>query len=503
LPALAAGILAMLCILAATRQTAIADTAPATADLHLLARHRVETAPHSDRFDVIEQQVDIDAGHTALVICDLWNVHTCDGATQRVAAMAPRIDALAKALRAKGALIVHAPSDTMAFYKDTPQRKRAMEAPMAGTPVQFQWNACDPSVEPPLPIDDSDGGCDTNTWAGGKYPWTREHPAVEVFAQDAVSDQGREIYNLFVQHDIRHVLYCGVHANMCVLGRSFGIREMHKLGLDPILVRDLTDTMYNPRSFPYVPHDRGTDLVVEHIETFWCPSILSSDILGDPRPLTIVFAIGEQEYHAKDSLTGFAGNELAKIPGVKCIILNTDSTTDFPGLEKLKQADLLVMFMRRRTLPDEQLNTFKAWFDSGKPVIGLRTACHAFQNWPEFDGIVFGSHYDNHYSGEAAVSTIRATNNATDSPLLRGVAKTWQTPTTLYKMLPLNEGCTPLLNGIWQDKPAEPVAWTTQYHGGRVFFTSLGSVDDFASQNFRRLLLNGVLWALDKPVPGK
>jgi type 1 glutamine amidotransferase/nicotinamidase-related amidase len=483
--------------------SSFADPAPPppSTELHLLTRTRTETAPHSARFEVVEKPVGIDPKQTALIICDLWDKHTCDGATQRVAAMAPRVDALAKALRARGALIVHAPSDTMAFYKDSPQRKRAIDAPLARTPIQFHWNSCDLSVEPPLPIDDSDGGCDTNTWAGGKYPWTREHPAVEVFSEDAVSDQGREIFNLFVQHGIRHVLFCGVHTNMCVLGRSFGIRAMHKLGLKPMLVRDLTDTMYNPRSFPYVPHDRGTDLVIEHVEKFWCPTLLSSDILGDPKPFTIVFAIGEQEYHAHENLSAFAKDELEKLPGVKIIIVNTDSTTDMPGLEVLKQADLLVMFMRRRTLPDDQLNAFKTYFDSGRPVIGLRTACHSFQNWLEFDSIVFGSHYGNHYPGKKSNMTIRACHNADDSPLLRGIAKTWQTPTTLYKMLPLNEGCTPLLNGIWQGNPAEPVAWTTKYHGGRVFFTALGATEDFNNKNFRRLLLNGFLWAMDKPIP--
>ena len=70
----------------------------------------------------------------------------------------------------------------------------------------------------------------------------------------------------------------GVHTNMCVLGRSFGIRQMTKLGMNVVLVRDLTDAMYDPRDAPHVSHERGTELVIEHIERYWCPSIVSSDL---------------------------------------------------------------------------------------------------------------------------------------------------------------------------------------------------------------------------------
>jgi hypothetical protein len=71
----------------------------------------------------------------------------------------------------------------------------------------------------------------------------------------------------------------GVHTNMCVLGRPFGIRAMVRLGRNVVLVRDLTDAMYDPRQPPHVSHTRGTELVIEHIEKYWCPSILSEDLL--------------------------------------------------------------------------------------------------------------------------------------------------------------------------------------------------------------------------------
>ncbi|MCI0747578.1 MAG: c-type cytochrome, partial [Verrucomicrobia subdivision 3 bacterium] len=78
------------------------------------------------------------------------------------------------------------------------------------------------------------------------------------------------------------VIVMGVHANMCVLGRSFAIRQMVLLGKNVLLMRDMTDTMYNSRMRPKVNHFRGTDLVVEHIERYWCPSITSTAFTGKP-----------------------------------------------------------------------------------------------------------------------------------------------------------------------------------------------------------------------------
>lgn len=130
----------------------------------------------------------------------------------------------------------------------------------------------------PLPIDDSDEGCDT----GDDKPyeaWTRQHPAIEISEYDGITDSGREVYNLFHALGIKNMIIMGVHTNMCVLGRSFGIRQMTRWGILCVLVRDLTDTMYNPKMPPYVSHDEGTELVIQHIEKYWCPSILSSELM--------------------------------------------------------------------------------------------------------------------------------------------------------------------------------------------------------------------------------
>jgi nicotinamidase-related amidase len=247
-------------------------------------RFTARSQPERDgKLVVNERPVEWDARETAVVICDMWDKHWCEGASRRGGEIAPRIDALAKAVRARGGLIVHAPSDTMKFYEGTPQRERAKAAPKATPPTPLHgWRYLDLNLEAALPIDDKDGGCDCEPQCaqpkGGKYPWTREHAAVELAPEDAVSQDGGEIFNLFKQHGIKHVIYCGVHANMCVLGRTFGVRQMTEWGFDCVLARDLTDTMYNPRMRPFVPHGKGTELMIDHYERFWCPTTTSDQI---------------------------------------------------------------------------------------------------------------------------------------------------------------------------------------------------------------------------------
>jgi nicotinamidase-related amidase len=196
--------------------------------------------------------------------------------------MAPRVNEVAKALRAKGVLIIHCPSDTMKFYEGTPQRKLAQSAPVVETKVPLQrWYHLDKTREPALPIDDTDGGCDCPmTWKkGDPYPWTRQHAAIEIAEGDAITESA-EAYYLIRQRGIEHVLICGVHLNMCVLGRPFGIRQLRAQGLDVMLLRDLTDTMYNPEKSPFVSHFAGTERMIQHVEKHWCPTVTSASVLG-------------------------------------------------------------------------------------------------------------------------------------------------------------------------------------------------------------------------------
>jgi nicotinamidase-related amidase len=230
---------------------------------------------------VSEQILRWDVAKTAIIICDMWDTHTCNLSAQRVGVMAPRMNQVVSAARSHGVMIIHSPSDTMKFYEGMPWRKRMQAAPKVEAPIPILARCPrDPAEERSFPIDDSAGGCDDpvlKKWTG-PYPWKRQHPAIDILGFDGISDNGQEIYNYCKQEGITNIALMGVHTNMCILNRSFGIRQFTQLGFQMVLARDLTDAMYDPRERPFVSHARGTELVVEHIEARFCPSILSEDL---------------------------------------------------------------------------------------------------------------------------------------------------------------------------------------------------------------------------------
>ena len=219
---------------------------------------------------------------TAVIICDMWDDHWCVRAARRCSDLAPLVNNFAEVARKRGTLIVHAPSDTMSFYEGIPQRNLALKARVATPPVPIKMRMIDSTREPELPIFDSDGGCDDEPPSSPRrpFPWKRQHPAIVIAETDIISDDGNEIYNVLVQRGIKNVFITGVHTNKCVLARPYGIRQMVMLGMNVVLVRDLTDSLYNPSMPPWVSHEEGTRLVVEHIEKHWCPSIIAHDVIS-------------------------------------------------------------------------------------------------------------------------------------------------------------------------------------------------------------------------------
>jgi nicotinamidase-related amidase/type 1 glutamine amidotransferase len=490
-------------------------------------RKRVPVADASDRFCVAYEKQQWDPNETAIIICDMWNQHWCKGATARVAELAPVMNQVVAAARAKGVFIIHAPSGTIDHYKDHPARLTAQNAPAAanlpeGMKSWCQWKD-ETEKKAGYPIDHSDGGCDCQPRCQEGSPWTSQIDTIEIKDQDAITDSGTEVWNLLQARHIQNVILMGVHANMCVLGRPFGLRNLANAGKNVVLMRDLTDTMYNSRQPPHVNHFTGTDLIVEHTEEYVCPTITSTLFTGKPafrfqddkRPL-VVFLSAENEYDAAETLPVFA-HELELTRGLHCEILQADTDTkskDFytiSGMEILTDADLVVVFARRRGFPTEQMKYLRDYLNRGKPLIGLRTASHAFDargsapkeghdEWPRFDPEVLGGNYHNHYGAGPKV-TITPAAGAKDHPILNGVALPFLSDGSLYMTSPLADGTQLLLVGTIPDQQPEPVAWTHRYKGGRVFYTSLGHPDDFTNPSFRRLLINAVFWAMDRPVP--
>lgn len=238
----------------------------------LSLRSRVQPFKGTDEWQTVEFGYQLQPRRTAIVICDMWDKHWCRGATERVNDLAAKMEPVIAQARSSGVLIIHAPSDTMDFYASHAQRESILK-------LEHKAPAHRRDLEdPPLPIDDSDGGCDTR---GDKTykAWSRQHPGITIAPNDLVSDNGDEIYSALKIRGITDLLVMGVHTNMCILNRSFAIREMTKRGIRCILVRDLTDAMYDPGDAPYVSHAQGTELVVEHIEKHWCPTVLSKDLV--------------------------------------------------------------------------------------------------------------------------------------------------------------------------------------------------------------------------------
>ena len=226
----------------------------------------------------------------------MWDLHHCYRAVIREGQMVPRMNALLGDLRARGVTVIHAPSSCVGAYEDHPARMRVLTVKKVPSPKGINsWCKSIPAEENvTYPIDQSDGGEDDTPeeharWekelvAKGrdpKAPWTRQHAGLTIDPeQDYISDRGDEVWNILQAHQIKNVILVGVHTNMCVLGRPFGLRQLAKNDVNVVLMRDLTDSMYNPRSWPHVSHNEGTALIISHIERHVCPTMTSDQILG-------------------------------------------------------------------------------------------------------------------------------------------------------------------------------------------------------------------------------
>jgi len=494
--------------------------------LTLLARSRQEIPTAAGEFRVLSKKLNWAPSQTAIIVCDVWDQHWCKGATRRGGELAPRINEVVSKARDRGVLIIHSPSGTMDSYQDHSGRKIARSASEAANPPKDIAKWCrwidENEQSTGYPIDHSDGGCDCEPTCKQASPWRGQIDTIEISDKDAISDSGVEIWNLLEHRGIDNVIIMGVHTNMCVLGRPFGLRNMARYGKNVVLMRDLTDTMYNPRMRPLVSHFTGTDLVVEHVEKFVCPTVTSTALTGKPqftfkndRRPRVVFISAESEYGSAESLPGFA-HELETKYGLCCEVLQGSTQKKgedrnyIGGMEVLTGADLAVLFVRRRALPAADMKYFRDYMDSGKPLIGLRTASHAFDTrgntpqgcseWRDLDNTVLGGSYHGHH-GSGPTCTVTLADGAKRHPILAGVGLPFTSNGSLYEVRPLGKSTRQLLIGTIADKEPEPVAWTNKYGKSRVFYTSLGHPDDFKNEYFRTFLINAVFWAIKKPVP--
>jgi type 1 glutamine amidotransferase len=261
----------------------------------------------------------------------------------------------------------------------------------------------------------------------------------------------------------------------------------------------------------------------------------------------IVLISGDQEYRSEQALPELAAILSAR-HGFDCTVLfaidrkdgaiNPDVVDNIPGLEALDSADLMILFVRFRDLPDAQMKHIVDYVEAGRPIIALRTATHAFDikssptyrrwswNSKEWEGgfgrQVLGETWVNHH-GKHKVQGTRGivAPGQENHPILRGIhsGEIW-VPTDVYQVhLPLADGLQPLILGQVVDgmhptdppasgavnDPMMPVAWTKTYKGGRIFTTTMGSAEDMLNAAFRRLLVNAAYWAsgLESRIPAR
>lgn len=271
---------------------------------------------------------------------------------------------------------------------------------------------------------------------------------------------------------------------------------------------------------------------------------------GPGKGKQIVLISGDEEYRSEEGLPQLA-KILSKHHGFTCTVLfsidpktgeiDPDNTGNIPGLEALEHADLMIIQTRYRDLPDEQMKFIVDYLNAGKPVIGMRTATHAF-NFPEgktyskygarhkgsewdggFGRHILGETWVNHWGHHGQQSTRGIiTPGQQDNPIVRGCEDIWG-PTDVYEVH-LKPDCTPLVLGQVltgmsptdepvkgkQNEPTLPVAWTKQYtsdsgKSGRAFTTTMGAATDLQSEGLRRLLVNAAYWCvgMEDQIPPK
>lgn len=522
------------CLLAATTAMSVLTAMGLEAKaekLDLTLRYQTETSKDSGRFHRVTRDESWDPKQTAIVVCDVWDYHHCLNAVRRLNEFAPRLEKLLQKARAQGVTIIHSPSSCMNAYTDHPARKRAIGVGKVDSlPKDItSWCSRIPSEEQAVyPIDQSDGGEDDDPkehaeWAAKlkamgrnpKGPWKKQLDTITIDAKrDYISDRGDEVWSILERRGIKNVVLAGVHVNMCVLGRPFGLRQMVRNGKNAVLIRDMTDAMYNPKRWPYVSHFTGNDLIVSHIERYVCPTITSDQFLGgqsfqykhDTRP-HVVMVIAEDEYETAKSLPKFAVDQLGKHFKVSVVFGNDKERHNIVGFNEIKNADVVLVSVRRRALPSADMKILREYVKAGKPIVGIRTASHAFSLrgkpspdgtdvWEAWDAEIFGGNYTGHY-GNSLKSKVTLADVKHD--ILSGLgSKSFPQAGSLYKTAPLAKGATALAHGAIEGEKPEPTAWTfKRADGGRSFYTSLGHVGDFKNPEFLKLLVNGIRWAAE------
>ena len=495
---------------------------------------RIPSELDEGAFMLVNEIQEWNSMETAIIICDMWDDHWCKGASGRVAEMAPLMNDIVSNAREKGVQIVHAPSDCMDYYEDHPARKSGKKYKLKGVEKKLGEGKLEYETDENWPFKISGGGCDDVPQCETRKAWTKQIETIEILEGDIITDSGVEAGSFFIKKEIKNVILLGVHTNMCVIGRSFGLRNMSRFGMNVVLMRDMTDTMYDSASWPFVSHFTGNSLMHEYIEKYVCPTMVSTDFTGekqfrfknDTRPV-IAFIVAEGEYRANQKLPEFA-HDLLIAKNVNCEfaigkpVMKGEGRHNIENLQILNDADLAVLYIRRRALEPEKMTLIKNYVTMGKPVLGIRTASHAFDTkgnvrrenvgtvpakgelseflsgWPEFDQEILGGNYHNHYGHLDEGTSVSIVPGMENLPLLVGVNQQgFVSSGSLYINKPLrSDNAQVLLLGTIPDQDAEPVFWLNENKYGKAIYTSLGHWEDWEVESFKNTMLNSVEYLL-------
>ena len=337
----------------------------------------------------VREKVAVDPAKAAVIIIDMWDRHWCKTYTARVANLVPRMNQTLEAARKLGIQVVHAPSDVLGPYQDTPQRKAMLAIPAQPEPKTVPFN-------PPGPPGGRDCcECGPERPCKARAVWTRQHPDLKIADGDLIADcnNGRELLNLCQSRGITTLVYMGVASNLCVIGRSSGIFNMKRRALQAIFVSDLVEAITangcdpaTKQPDPDFTPARGSYIVQRYLEQQVAPSIESRQLIaaagldphGQDKRSHVVFVISEPEYDSRTTLPAFAEKHLAI--GFRCTFVhaNPNDGNDLPGLAALYDADLLVLSVRRRALPVVQMDHLERYIRAGKPLVAIRVSCVPF-----------------------------------------------------------------------------------------------------------------------------
>lgn len=247
----------------------------------------------------------IDCSKIALLSIGMWSMHKCQVATDRLDEISIKSNELMKKIRNNGGKILHGSSTLV----NLPEYKK-MRDNIVGLP---EAKLVDKGMVqlPPIPLDDSDGGIvEINKNYDRKKVLMNPHIEMD-YEKDVITGHNKEILNYLHYHNIELLLICGTHTNMCVLDRTYGVKNLIRFGFPVIIIRDLVDVVHNHAKFPYTNREETNELMSEWIEEYICPSVHSEDILFRNKQKKIIYVdiddticsgVGKNKYESPEPI---------------------------------------------------------------------------------------------------------------------------------------------------------------------------------------------------------